>query len=121
MSITGCKLQGPTSPAFAFMISPGLSNMLNERLNCFLGRINGFEGRLEWLLSGDPFRNMLPDMLPNGLLTRPGYPMSADGDGLLADCGRRSCTGDSRKHSSSPIVDVVDSLLLPAPKRKGGS
>jgi hypothetical protein len=62
--------------------------MLNDRRNCFLGRINGFEGLLEWLPIGDPFRNEAPDMLPKGLLGR-GGPMS-DADGLLADCGLRS-------------------------------
>ena len=56
-------------------------------------------------------------MLPKGLLGR-GAPM-IEADGLFADCGLRSWTGDSPKHSSRDI-DVVDSLLLPAPKRKGG-
>lgn len=42
-------------------------------------------------------------------------------DGLLADCGLRSCGGDSMKHSPRDIEVVVDNLLLPAPKRKGGS
>lgn len=41
-------------------------------------------------------------------------------DGLLADWGRRSWVGDSLKHSSSDI-EVVDSLLNPAPNRKGGN
>ena len=46
--------------------------------------------------------------------------MTADADGLLADCGLRSWTGDSKKHSSRDMDVEVDSLLLPAPKRKGG-
>jgi hypothetical protein len=58
-------------------------------------------------------------MLPNGLLSRGGA--KRDGtDGLFADLGRRSCIGDPMKHSSRDI-DVVDNLLLPAPKRKGGN
>jgi len=58
-------------------------------------------------------------MLPKGLLGR-GGPM-IEADGLLADCGLRSWTGDSIKHSSRDIEVEVDSLLLPAPKRKGGN
>jgi hypothetical protein len=58
-------------------------------------------------------------MLPKGLLGR-GGPM-IDADGLFADCGLRSCTGDSIKHSSRDMEVEVDSLLLPAPKRKGGN
>lgn len=42
-------------------------------------------------------------------------------EGLLADCGLRSCGGDSMKHSPRDIEVVVDNLLLPAPKRKGGN
>jgi len=38
---------------------------------------------------GEPLRNELLDMLPNGLLVR-GKPMRADAEGLFADCGRRS-------------------------------
>lgn len=92
--------------------------MLNDRRNCFLGRNNGFEGLLLWLL-GEPFRNELPDMLPKGLPNR-GGPISDEAEGLLADWGRRSWIGESPKHSSSDI-DVVDSLLSPAPNRNGGS
>jgi hypothetical protein len=44
-----------------------------------------------------------------------------DADGLFADCGLRSWTGDSLKHSSRDIEVDVDNLLLPAPKRKGGN
>ena len=62
--------------------------MLNDRRNCFLGRINGLEGLLAWWPMGDPFRNEFPDMLPKGLLGF-GGPM-IDAEGLLADCGRRS-------------------------------
>jgi hypothetical protein len=58
-------------------------------------------------------------MLPKGRVTL-GGPM-IDADGLLADCGRRSCGGDSIKHSPSDIDVDVDNLLLPAPKRKGGN
>lgn len=92
--------------------------MLSDRRNCFLGRINGFEGRLVWLPMGDPLRNEVPDMLPNGLLGR-GGPIK-EADGLFADCGLRSWIGDSMKHSSRDIDVVVDNLLLPAPKRNGG-
>jgi hypothetical protein len=42
-------------------------------------------------------------------------------DGLLADCGRRSWGGDSMKHSPKDIEVEFDSLLLPAPNRKGGN
>jgi hypothetical protein len=93
--------------------------MLNDRRNCFLGRNNGFEGLLLWPLLGDPFRNELPDMLPKALPSR-GGPIRDEAEGLLADWGRRSWVGDSLKHSSSDI-DVVDNLLSPAPKRKGGN
>jgi hypothetical protein len=92
--------------------------MLNDRRNCFLGRNIGFEVRLLWLPIGEPFRN--DDMLPKGLLTR-GNPISADAEGLLADCGLRSCTGDSPKHSSSDIDVDVHSLLDPIPNLKGGN
>jgi hypothetical protein len=44
-----------------------------------------------------------------------------DAEGLLAVCGRRSWGGDSMKHSPRDIEVDVESLLLPAPKRKGGS
>lgn len=44
-----------------------------------------------------------------------------EAEGLFADCGRRSCGGDSIKHSPRDIEVVVDNLLLPAPKRKGGN
>jgi len=91
--------------------------MLNDRRNCFLGRINGFEGLRLWLPIGDPFLNEL--ILPNGLFGL-DEPM-IDGEGLFADCGLRSCGGDSMKHSPNVIEVAVDNLLLPAPKRKGGS
>ena len=117
ISMTVCKVLGIDSH-FGFITSPGCSNILKDRRNCFLGRINGFEGLLEWLPIGEPFRSD-PDILPKGLLTR-GKPMTADADGLLADCGLRSWTGDSKKHSSRDMDVEVDSLLLPAPKRKGG-
>lgn len=91
--------------------------MLRDLRNCFLGRINGFEVRLVWLPMGDPpFRKQF--MLTKGLLNR-GGPI-IDADGLLADCGRRSCGGESPKHSPKDIDVEVDNLLLPAPKRKGG-
>lgn len=93
--------------------------MLNDLRNCFLGRINGLEGLLVWLPIGDPLRNEFEFMLPKGLAGR-GGPM-IDTDGLLADCGRRSWGGDSMKHSPKDIDVVVDNLLLPAPKRKGGN
>ena len=54
----------------------------------------------------------------NGLLKR-GGPMSVE-EGLFADCGRRSCGGESPKHSPNDIDVEVESLLLPAPNRKGG-
>lgn len=57
--------------------------MLNDLRNCFLGRINGFEGRLVWLPIGDPFRIEFELMLPNGLLGL-GGPIF-DANGLLAD------------------------------------
>lgn len=91
--------------------------MLNDRRNCFRGRINGFEGLLEWLPIGEPFLN--PDMVPKGLLSRGGPIIETEG--LFADCGRRSWGGDSMKHSPSDIDVDVDNLLLPAPKRKGGN
>lgn len=72
--------------------------------------------RLLWLPIGEPFRKQF--MLTKGLLNR-GGPMSVD-EGLFADCGRRSCGGESPKHSPNDIEVVVDSLLLPAPNRKGG-
>lgn len=93
--------------------------MLKDRRNCFLGRTNGFEGLLVWLPIGDPFRIEWPFMLPNGLLAR-AAPM-IDTEGLLADCGRRSCGGDSMKHSPRDIDVEFDSLLLPAPNLKGGN
>lgn len=68
---------------------------------------------------GDPFLIELPFMLPKGLLTRDAPIM--DIEGLFADCGRRSLGGDSMKHSPRVIEVEVDSLLLPAPKRNGGS
>jgi hypothetical protein len=40
---------------FWVMISPGFSNMLKDRRNCFLGRKRGFDGRREWLM-GEPLR-----------------------------------------------------------------
>jgi hypothetical protein len=91
--------------------------MLSDRRNCFLGRTNGLEGLRWWLPIGDPFRNEL--MLPKGLLGLGGPMIGADG--LFADCGRRSCGGDSMKHSPNVIEVAVDNLLLPAPKRKGGN
>jgi len=99
------------------MTSPGCSNILSDRRNCFLGRTNGLEGLRWWLPIGDPFRNEL--MLPKGLLGLGGPMIGADG--LFADCGRRSCGGDSMKHSPNVIEVAVDNLLLPAPKRKGGN
>jgi hypothetical protein len=68
---------------------------------------------------GDPFRKEFPFILPNGLLDLDGPVI--DTDGLFADCGLRSCGGDSTKHSSRDIDVVFDNLLLPAPKRKGGN
>ena len=62
--------------------------MLNERRNCFLGRINGLEGLLVWGPIGDPFRKEFPDMLPKGLLGLGGPRIETEG--LFADCGRRS-------------------------------
>lgn len=56
--------------------------MLNDLRNCFLGRINGFEGLLVWLPIGDPLRIVI-DMLPKGLLGLGGPIL--DADGLLAD------------------------------------
>lgn len=67
---------------------------------------------------GDPFRNEM-FILPKGLLGLGGPMMEADG--LFADLGRRSCGGDSMKHSPRDIDVVVDNLLLPAPKRKAGN
>ena len=57
--------------------------MLNDLRNCFLGRINGFEGLLVWLPIDDPFRNEFEFMLPKGLVGRGGPVI--DADGLLAD------------------------------------
>jgi hypothetical protein len=50
-----------------------------------------------------------------------GRPPGIGADGLFADCGRRSCGGDSIKHSSRGIEVEVESLLLPAPNLNGGS
>lgn len=41
--------------------------------------------------------------------------------GLFADCGRLSWGGDSMKHSPNDMDVELDSLLQPAPKRKGGT
>lgn len=92
--------------------------MLNDRLNCFLGRSNGFEGLRECPM-GEPLILVFPFMLPKLCFDR-GGPM-IDTDGLLADCGRLSGGGDSIKHSPRVIDVDVDSLLAPAPKRKGGN
>jgi hypothetical protein len=92
--------------------------MLRERLNSFLGLIRGLEQRRDGLI-GDPFRATLPPILPN--LGRGGGGIIIDCEGLLADCGRRSLGGDSTKHSLRDVEVDVESLLLPAPKRKGGS
>jgi hypothetical protein len=100
------------------MTSPGCSNMLSDRRNCFLGRINGLEGLLLWPPIGDPFRIELPVILEKGCFRR--GPM-IETEGLFADCGLRSCGGDSAKHSPKDIDVEVDSLLLPAPKRNGGN
>lgn len=100
--------------------------MLKLRLNCFLGRMNGFvdlkefDGLLEWPPigpQGEPFRSAAPPILPKGLL---GRAPRMDGDGLSADDGRSFCGGESMKHSPIDIEVVVDNLLLPAPRRKGG-
>jgi hypothetical protein len=72
-----------------------------------------------WLPIGEPLVLGFPFMLPNGRVPL-GGPI-IDTDGLLADCGRRSCGGDSIKHSPSDIDVDVDNLLLPAPKRKAGN
>ena len=42
------------------------------------------------------------------------------GQGLLADCGRRSWGGESSKHSLSDMEEDGDDGLSP-PNRKGGS
>jgi hypothetical protein len=68
---------------------------------------------------GDPLRIERLVTLPKGLLAREAPKI--DTEGLLADCGRRSWGGDSMKHSPSDIDVELDSLLLPAPKRKGGN
>ena len=65
---------------------------------------------------GDPFLRALLLRLANDGLRR-GGPIIED-DGLLADFGRRSCGGESSKHSPNDIDVVVDSLLLPAPIRR---
>jgi hypothetical protein len=41
--------------------------------------------------------------------------------GLSTDDALFSCGGDSMKHSPRDMDVDVDNLLLPAPKRKGGS
>lgn len=111
-----CKLLGVVSSFFSLTISCGLSNMLSDRRNCFLGRTNGLEGLREWLPIGDPLTTLL-DTLENGLLSRGGGAMLV----TEVDAGRRSRGGDSMKHSSKDIDVDVDNLLLPAPKRKGGN
>lgn len=57
-------------------------------------------------------------MVPKGLPAR-DTPMIHT-EGLFADCGRRSFGGDSI-NSSSMVIEVDDSLLLPAPKRNAGN
>ena len=65
---------------------------------------------------GEPLRTT--DMLKDCLAL--GGPM-IEIVGLSTDDALFSCGGDSIKHSPSDIDVEVDNLLLPAPKRKGGS
>lgn len=83
--------------------------------------MKGFEGRLECAPIGEPLRMALPLRLPKACFMRGGPIIEAMG--LLADFGRRSCCGDSMKHSPKLIEVDVDSVdgLLPAPNLKGGS
>lgn len=61
--------------------------MLRDRLNCFLGRNNGFEGLRQWP-TGEPLCLDAPVKLAKDCFTR-GGPI-IDAEGLLADCGRLS-------------------------------
>lgn len=90
--------------------------MLDDLRNCFLGRKSGFEGRREWLM-GEPLRTT--EMLKDDCFALGGA--SIEMDGFLAACDLFSWGGDSIKHSPSDMEVDVDNLLLPAPKRKGGS
>jgi hypothetical protein len=98
------------------MISAGFSNMLKDRRNCFLGRKRGFDGRRAWLI-GEPLRTT--DMLNDDCFVLWGGITAIVG--LLETAILFSWGGDSMKHSPSDMEVDVDSLLLPAPKRKGGS
>ena len=94
-----------------FMTSSGCSNILSDRLNCFRGRINGFEFFLTCPPTGDPLRT-LPARPARGCLGR-GGPIK----GLAEGVGR---SGDSAKISESVIDEDDVSLETPLPNLKGG-
>jgi hypothetical protein len=96
--------------------------MLNDRRYCFRGLTKGLDGRLLWPLATEGFTTAFALMVLNRSFGR-GTP-KPDVEGLFADCGLRSCGGDSLKHSSRDmeLIEVeLDNLLAPAPKRKEGN
>jgi hypothetical protein len=61
MSMTAWRVERGGEPSFlGLMISPGLSNMLNERLYCFLGLMKGLEGLRQCPVIGEPVRLQPP-------------------------------------------------------------
>lgn len=111
-----------SSSGLELTTSPALSNMLSERRYCLRGLTKGFDGRLWWCDTlGDACLLSRPLRLPKDCFNLGGGASMA-AEGLTADFGRRSCGGDSRKHSPRVIEVEVDNIdgFGPAPKRKAG-
>lgn len=97
---------------FSIITSSGVSNMLQARRNCFLGRMRGFEDRRVCPI-GDPLRTeMLNDCFSFG-----GGAIIVKG-GLSSEA-RFACGGELPKQSPRDIVD--DKLLFAAPNLNGCS
>ena len=72
--------------AFSLLItSPGCSNMLRERRNCFLGLCRGLDGLRMCPTIGDPILRKFPFKLVRDCLNL-GGPIGS-GAGECADCG----------------------------------
>lgn len=93
--------------------------MLSDRRNCFLGRNKGLDVLRECELIGEPLQRIELLVMPDKFAFCLGGQCMVD-KGLLADCGLRSLGEESEKHSSRDIDVEFESLLLTAPKRKGG-